>query len=182
LNSLIRDDSFRKEKSAKNYVYNQASSNTKFKSTDSLVYKSYTLRVETTYLKDSVSSEERHLFKPVVVSQRLIFLKDGKIAKIKSNLSKKIYQKVRNGHKILMLSSVYYNAYVVTGKYKTAFAVGGSGGCNSCSETLDFYTLSGDIAYKDDSSNGWKHFLKEYGIVNYNKSDNEIFIYPPTHN
>jgi hypothetical protein len=182
LNSLICDDSLKKEKSAKNYIYNQVSSNLKFKSADSLVCKSYTLRFETTYLKDSVSSEERHLFKPVVISQRLIFLKDGKILKIKSNLSRKIYQKVQNGHKIVMLSTVYYKAYIVTGKYKTVIAVDGSGGCNSCPETLDFYTLSGDLAYKDGSSHGWRHFLKEYGIVNYNKSDNEVHVYPPRGN
>jgi hypothetical protein len=78
-----------------------------------------------------------------------------------------------------MLSNVYYNAYVITGKYKTAFAVGGYGGCNSCSEALDFFTLSGDCAYKADSSNKWKHFLKSYGILNYSKSENEISIYPP---
>jgi hypothetical protein len=144
-----------------------------------LTYKSYTLRIETIYLKDSVSYEERHLFRPIVVDQYLIFLKNGKTLAKKSNLSEKIYQKASNGHKILMLSNVYYSAYIVFGKYKTVFAIAGFGGCNSCSETLKFYTLSGDLAYGGDSTFGWNRFLKEYGIVNYSKSDNEVTIYPP---
>ena len=153
--------------------------NATFKAKDSIIYKMYTLRIETTYLKDSVSSDERHLFNPVVIGQHLIFLKYGKIVNVKANLSRKIYQKLQSGHKIPMLSNVYSKAYIVIGKYKTAFAVDYYGGCNSCSETLDFYTLSGNPAYKKDSPSAWKHFLKEYGVINYNKSDNEIIIYPP---
>jgi hypothetical protein len=181
LNSFLIPTSVCCKNALKKYTGRSISFKNRLKSKDSLVYGSYTLKFETIYLEDSVSYEERHLFNPVVVSQRMIFLKDGVVVKIKQNLCKKILQKVSGGGKLLMLSNVYYNAYVVIGKYKTAYAVCGSGGCNACSETLDFYTLSGTKIHQDNSPNGWSHFLKEYGIANYNKSNNEIFIYPPTH-
>ena len=147
---------------------------------DSLVYDGYVLRVESTCLMDSVSYLEKRLFNPVIIMQRLIFLKNNKVLNVVVNKSKKIYQKVSGGSKVLMLSNVYATAYVVKGKYKTAFAVSGYGGCNSCSETLDFFTLEGVPAYKADSPNEWERFLKYYGIGNYNKSDIEIILYPPS--
>jgi hypothetical protein len=149
------------------------------KSIISVKQKNYTLKIETTYVLDSVIPEERHLFIPPVLSQKLIFLKDGKIVCVRQNPGKKIYQKVRSGHSIMMLSNVYTDAYVLVGKYKTAFAVNGYGGCNTCEETLDFYTLTGAIAYKNNTYREWELFLKTYGIKNYNKSDNEVSIYPP---
>jgi len=151
-----------------------------FRVRDSVCYKGYVCRIETSFLGDSVAFEEIHLFQPIILNQRIVFLNKGKVLSICYNKSKKIYQKDIKGNKILMLSSVYSYVRVVSGKYHSAFAIGTYGGCNSCSETLAFYSLTGILAFNNGYPAKWKLFLKKYGISNYNNSDKDVVVYPPT--
>ena len=132
-----------------------------------------TLYAISLFLKDSVSSNETHMFNPIPLNQMLFFRTKDSVThtvQIPSNLT---YQEDEAGIKIPMLDNEITTVGWVESPKGTLFLVEGYGGCNSCKEyqalfnqhAQMLYCTYGDKRHTDFSRGDFTNVVHQYGLT-----------------
>ncbi len=145
-------------------------------STEELVtYKNYSMKIITVSGNDSVEGSETHLFKPYVISQKFIFMKNDKIINRSRVPVKMVYQRVERGSKKKMVSCVFSFPKIVklqNGRiiyYITGYG-GCNGGCPSCNAVFSLngkFIVSGYTETRISTNRKFNYYLDEIdkGVV-----------------
>ncbi|HNP24991.1 MAG TPA: hypothetical protein PKL37_23145 [Panacibacter sp.] len=153
-----------------------------------ICYKNHSLKIVTLCQRDSVIPEERSLFNPVVISQKLTFYNKDTVLKKLDSPCKKVRQKINSLDYLEMLDNVIYRVQII-GSENYFYYLKGYGGCNTCDEFFGLYDLNGDllsvdygsvkILYKNNED--IQSILKINGVKDFNDSKyilEDVSFYP----
>lgn len=138
----------------------------------------YSMEIETFCLNDTLASDESEytdgvfslVTRPIIVKQKLLFKKSGKIQRQFDIPIKNIYRTNYKGEKIKCLEQNIWQMFFIHGIKGGIFGISGTGLCrvSECPEFSGFYTENGDVLWQGDNrDNGFdlNSLYHIYGIT-----------------
>jgi len=96
---------------------------------------------------DSIYYTYTNCFNQIPISNKIVFYKNNKVIRVTSIPYNKVKAKNYLFKEIKFLDNKISDMSLVKCKKNYFICIEGSGGCNSCNESISFYTLNGDLAY-----------------------------------
>lgn len=156
-----------------------------------IAYKGCKVVVKSSFIKDSVSSDEPNLFNPICTNQQILFYTDQQLVKTVNYPVKTISQKNWDGDKVKMLENVINYTGFIRDKTGFVVVVSGWGGCNTCSVFYGLFYPTGDIVSiqygtEDENEKPAEDFYKKADSLGINSrelgqetwSSLEVYRYP----